>query len=94
MLLRCTIVTSATADGDVVRVPRSETERTPRIISARDGLGITFGGGEAASAKGCVHSIRSRRRTVSKVVRIVESVPPLGPELLHSEFSNRKNGNV
>lgn len=82
MLLRCTIASSAIAERPVVRVPRSRTERTPQIFSDRVELGTSLGGGEAASANGFADSKIVVKGTVSNVVRIVERVPPLGPEVL------------
>lgn len=77
---------SAMPDGDVVRVPRSETEVTPDTSSDNERLGVCFGGSEAASAKGSADLMRSVMLVVSRVVRIVARVPPLGPELLWRRY--------
>lgn len=63
-------------------MPRSRTERTPRSFSCREVLGVSFGGVDAAKAKGLEALARSDRDMVSNVVRMVDSVPPLAPELL------------
>lgn len=72
-------------DGDVVSVPRSETQVTPVNNSDSGRLGTCFGGSEATSAKGFNDLVRSVMLAVSRVVRIVARVPPLGPELLWVE---------
>lgn len=82
MLLRWTVGTSTNAKGEVVRVPRSRTEQTPRIFSEMVELGISSGGEEAASANGSDVSSIFDRGSDSIVVRSVRSVPPLAPEVL------------
>jgi hypothetical protein len=77
------MVMSAIPDGDVVRVPKSRTDLTPRILSTSGSLGTFLGGAEAAKAKGSVDLRMSDKERESKIVRIVFRVPPLGPELLH-----------
>jgi hypothetical protein len=77
------MVMSAIADGDVVRVPKSRTDLTPRILSRIGSRGIFLGGAEAAKTKGSVDLRRSEKERESKIVSMVFSVPPLGPELLH-----------
>lgn len=74
---------SAIADGDVVRVPKSRTDLTPRILSTSGSLGTFLGDAEAAKAKGSVDLRMSEKERESKIVSTVFSVPPLGPELLH-----------
>lgn len=73
---------SARPEGEVVRVPRSGTERTPRSFPIMGSLGRLFGGGAAARANWSVDLRRSEMERLSKTVRMVASVPPLGPELL------------
>ena len=80
--LRCTMVMSAIPLGEVVSVPRSRTERTPRIVSRIVCLGMSFGGGAAARENGSAALIISENERLSMVVTMVESVPPLAPELL------------
>lgn len=73
---------SARPDGEVVRVPRSGTERTPKSFPRRGSPGRFFGGVEAASENGLVDLMRSEMERLSKVLRMVARVPPLAPELL------------
>ena len=44
------MVTSAVPEGLVVSVPKSRTDRTPRIWLRIDSLGIPWGGAEAERA--------------------------------------------
>ena len=76
------IVTSAVPEGLVVSVPKSRTDRTPRIWLRIDSLGIPWGGAEAERAKGSPIFFNSEMGDDSIMVRIVERVPPLGPEVL------------
>ena len=80
------IVTSAVPDGLVVSVPRSRTDRTPRIWVRIDSLGIPCGGAEADRAKGFAMFFNSEMGKDSIMVRIVERVPPLGPEVLQERL--------
>jgi hypothetical protein len=81
------MVISAIADGDVVRVPKSLTDLTPRILSRNGSLGTFFGGAEAAKAKGSVDLRMSEKESESKIVSTVFRVPPLGPELFISSIA-------
>jgi hypothetical protein len=85
------MVISAIADGDVVRVPKSLTDLTPRILSRNGSLGTFFGGAEAAKAKGSVDLRMSEKESESKIVSTVFRVPPLGPELLHRVVRDQSN---
>lgn len=74
---------SQKSDGDLVRVPRPGTDRTPRTLAIIDSDGMSLGGGEAASANGWVDSRRWLAEKSSTQVRIEERVPPLAPEDLY-----------
>lgn len=78
------MVTSAVPEGLVVSVPKSRTDRTPRILVKIDSLGIPWGGVEAERAKGLPIFFNSEMGNDSMMVRIVASVPPLAPEVLQS----------
>lgn len=66
----------------MVRVPRSRMERTPRARVRRGSLGMVVWEGEAARVKGSASLASSERGRVSSMVRIVERVPPLAPDVL------------
>lgn len=74
------MVMSQIPDGEVVTVPRSRIERTPKIFSRIESRGMFFGGGDAANEKGVIDLDSSDIEKPSKMVRIVFMVPPLGPE--------------
>lgn len=71
---------SARPDGEVVKIPMSRTDRIPSSLAHSGSRGISFGGADAASAKGVEILRISEGGTFSKKVRTVERVPPLAPE--------------
>lgn len=77
------MATSAVPDGQVVSVPRSRTDRTPKIREKIDSLGMPLGGGRADREKGSPITRSSDSGSDSRMVRMVARVPPLAPDVLH-----------
>lgn len=76
------MLTSVEPEGQVVRVPRLRIERTPSVLARIGSLGMVMWEGEAARVKGSASFASSERGRVSSMVRIVERVPPLAPDIL------------
>jgi hypothetical protein len=71
---------SAMPLGEVVRVPRSGTERRPKSLVMIESLGTCLSGPEPVSEKGPVDLRSSEIGSQSKMLRMVSRVPPLAPE--------------
>jgi hypothetical protein len=67
-------------EGEVVTVPRSRIQRAPKSLWMMDSLGMSFGGVDAARAKGVIDFVSSEEGSQSKTLRMVLRVPPLAPE--------------
>lgn len=63
-------------------MPRSRIQRAPKSLLMMDSRGMSFGGVDAARAKGVIDFISSEDGSQSKMLRTVLRVPPLAPDVL------------